>query len=207
MHLKSLLRLLSRAAALAALAGCDHSPSTPTTLPEDRIVLVKAAPGAPPLEKLHLEFWARAGDTRQVEIRYEPTGAYSGDPCLQFTIPSNGLYRKPDGTAFQKGDSVLIKIDVVDPARFDFQFAPSGLQFDPSHPAEMRVSYKWVADDANDDGVVDAKDDALRRSLGIWGREAAGGAWTRLSTTRDSDGEELRARIPGFSQYAMAGGN
>jgi hypothetical protein len=206
MRLKSIVRLLPRTAALIALASCDHS-SPPTTLPEDQIVLVKAATDAPPLEKLHVELWARAGDTRQVEIRYKGSPSYPGDPCLQFTVPSNGLYRRPDGTLFQKGDSVLIKVDVVDPKRFDFEFSPSGLQFDPSHPAEMRVSYKWVAGDANDDGVVDARDQALLKSLGIWRREAAGQPWTRLSTDRDSDGEELRARISGFSQYAMAGGN
>jgi hypothetical protein len=206
MRPKSFIRLLPRAAALLVLAGCDHA-STPTTLPEDQIVLVKAAPDAPPLEKLHVQFWAKAGDTRQVEIRYQGDAVYSGDPCLEFTVPSNGLYRRPDGTRFQKGDSVLITVDVVDPRRFAFEFSPAGLQFDPSHPAEMRVSYKWVAGDANDDGVVDSRDGALLKSLAVWRREAPGQDWTRLSTDRDRDGEELRARIPGFSQYAMAGGN
>jgi hypothetical protein len=207
MHLKTLLRLLPRAAALVALAGCDHSPSAPSTLPADRIVLVSAAPDAPALEALHVEFWAKAGDTRQVEIRYVGSPGYAGDPCLQFVIPSNGLFRKPDGTSFAKGDSVRISIDVVDPKKFDFRFSPSGLKFDPQHPAEMRVSYKWVASDANGDGVVDSKDSALLGSLAIWGREDADANWTRVSTSRDSDGQELKAKIAGFSQYAMAGGN
>jgi hypothetical protein len=189
-----------------ALAACQN-PEHPQELADGQIVLVRADPTAPPLEAQHVSFWAKAGDTKHVEIRYVSTNQYSGDKCLEFTIPSNGLYRKPDGTAFQKGDSVLITIDVVDPQHFDFRFAPSGLKFDPSHPAEMRVSYKWAAPDANGDGVVDSKDTALLNGMGIWGREADGEAWRRLSTDRDGSVEELRANIPGFSQYAMAGGN
>lgn len=199
------LRLCLSALALLA-AACDH-PHAPQELPDDRIVLVKAAPDAPPLETQHVSFWAKAGDTRHVEIRYESDSSYSGDRCLEFTVPSNGLYRMPDGRVMQKGDSVLITVDVVDPMRFDFRFSPSGLQFDPRHPAEMRVSYKWVAKDANGDGVEDDRDRALLLALAIWRQEAPGQPWTRLSTDRSGDAQELRADIPGFSQYAMAGGN
>jgi hypothetical protein len=206
MRFAKTLRLALAGLPLLALAACDD-PAQPERLPDSQIVLVRADPAAPPLETMHVSFWARAGDTKHVEIRYESTDSYSGDKCVEFNIPSNGLYKRPDGSRIQKGDSVLITLDVVDAAHFDFRFAPSGLQFDPSHPAEIRISYKWAAADANGDGVVDARDQALLNSMAVWGREAEGQQWQRLSTDRDGDARELRARIPGFSQYAMAGGN
>jgi hypothetical protein len=199
------LRLL--VPALLLLAGACDGSSGPEQLPDDRLVLVRAADDAPPLETQHVSFWAVAGVTKHVEIRYVGTDHYSGDKCVELNIPGNGLYRRPDGTRVAQGDSVLITLDVVDPAHFDFRFSPSGLQFDPEHPAEIRISYKWADDDANGDGVVDDKDRTLLASMGIWGREAPGERWQRLSTDRDGDAQELRARIPGFSQYAMAGGN
>jgi len=200
------LRLLLACAALLGAAACDGETTQPV-LTDAQIVRVRAAADAPPLETLHVQFWARAGDTKHVEIRYKGTDSYSGDKCVEFNIPGDGLYRLPSGQRIAKGDSVQITLDVVDAEHFDFRFSPSGLQFDPAHPAELRVSYKWAADDANGDGVVDARDQALLRSMAIWGREAPGTQWQRLSTDRDGNVQELRARIPGFSQYAMAGGN
>lgn len=200
-------RLISAAAVVlaAALTSCSDSPSGPSELPGSRLAFVRAASDAPPLDSLHVQVWAKAGEGRRVEIKYQKVGAYGGDKCLEFDIPGDALYRRPDGSRFAKGDSVLITIDVVDPDAFDFRFAPAGLQFDPKHPAELRVSYKWADPDLNGDGKVDDRDRSFR--FDIWRQEADATPWVRIGTTRDGDVQELRADINGFTRYAMAGPN
>ena len=193
---------LLMAGALAACSG--DSPAGPAQRPASELVFIRAAADAPPLVATQVQLWAKVGDTRDVELRYANTGGtYGGDECLEFKVPNNALWKKPDGSRFQKGDSVLITITVVDLQHFDFQFEPSGLQFSPDHPAELRISYKWADPDLNGDGVVDDRDRTF--SFGIWKQEADGLPWTRTDSKRDSNLQELRAEIYGFTRYAMAG--
>lgn len=194
--------LLSALAALT-LASCSDGPSGPGPVPPDELIFIRAAADAPPLETQQIQFWAVAGETREVEIEYADVGQYGGDECLRFKIPGNGLLRRPDGTRFERGDSVLITITVVDPDLFNFEFQPSGLRFDPDHPAELRVSFKWADPDFNNDGRVDSRDE--RFDFGIWHQALDNAPWRPLATIRDFDLEEVRADILGFSKYAMAG--
>jgi len=199
-------RFLPAAALLLAgmLSSCDGGPSGPSEKPANELVFLRAAGGAPALQTDHIEFWAKAGDGIEREIRYSNTApGYAGDECLRFKIPGNGLYKKPDGSRFQKGDSVLISVRVVDLQHFNFEFQPSGLQFDPDHPAELRISFRWADPDLNGDGVVDDRDRSF--SFGIWKQEADGLPWMRITSQRDSDLQEVRADILGFTKYAMAG--
>jgi hypothetical protein len=200
-------RLISAATLLLAttLASCSDSPSGPGELPQDQLVFIRAAANAPPLDATHVQLWAKAGEGRRVEIRYQKVGEYGGDRCLEFNIPGDALLRRPDGTAFAKGDSILITITLADPGSFNFSFAPSGLTFSQSHPAELRISYKWADPDYNGDGVVDDRDRAFR--FDIWKQEADGAPWLKIGTARDSNVEELRADIFSFTRYAMAGPN
>jgi hypothetical protein len=147
--------------------------------------------------------WAKAGENRRAFIRYEKVGNYGGDVCLEFRIPGDALWKRPDGSVVAEGDSVLITITVMDPDRFDFRFEPAGLQFRPNEPAELRISYKWADRDFNADGVVDERDE--RFEFGIWKQESDAANWFELGTIKDVDVEELRADIRGFTRYAMAG--
>ena len=198
-------RLISAASLCIAalLASCSDSPTGPGQLPEDELVFVRAAADAPPLETSQVQVWAKAGEGRRVEIKYAKVGEYGGDKCMEFDIPGDALLRRPDGTSFAKGDSILITIQVVDPDAFNFRFSPSGLKFDPEHPPELRVSYKWADPDLNDDGVVDDRDRAFR--FDIWKQETDGSDWFRIGTSRDTNLQELRAEITGFTRYAVAG--
>lgn len=199
-------RFLPAAALLLAgvLSACDGGPSGPSEKPANELVFLRAAGNAPALQTDRIEFWAKAGDGIEREIRYSNTApGYAGDECLRFKIPGNGLYKKPDGSRFQKGDSVLISVRVVDLQHFNFEFQPSGLQFDPDHPAELRISFRWADPDLNGDGVVDDRDRNF--SFGIWKQEAEGLPWMRITSQRDSDLQEVRADILGFTKYAMAG--
>jgi hypothetical protein len=203
MRIRHIPTLLAAAVLCALLPGCDN-PAGSRQVPESELTFVRAAANAPPLDSLQVHVWAKAGDERQAVIRYQKVGGYGGDICLEFKIPGNGLLKRPDGTAFQKGDSVLVTITVVDPQRFDFHFEPSGLQFSPDHPAELRVSYKWADPDLNGDGVVDGTDQ--RFNFGIWKQEYDGADWHQIGTVKDADFEELRADIRSFTRYALAGG-
>src|SRR5206468_1337140 len=77
---------------------------------------------------------------------------------LRFEVPNDGLYRKPDGTAFAAGDSIQITVTVVDTKQFRFDFQPSGLQFNPNDPARLKVEYHYADPDFNGDGSVDSGD-------------------------------------------------
>ncbi|HSU14037.1 hypothetical protein [Longimicrobium sp.] len=201
-------RILPAAALLLAgvLSSCgDGSPSGPTEKPGSELVFLRVAGNAPALQTDRIQFWAKVGDGIEREIRYANTEpGYNGDECLEFKIPGNGLWKKPDGSLFQRGDSVLISIRVVDLQHFSFEFQPAGLRFSPDHPAELRLSFRWADPDLNGDGVVDDRDRSF--NFGIWKQEADGLPWVRIGTSRDSDLQELRADISGFTKYAMAGG-
>ncbi|HEX8431581.1 MAG TPA: hypothetical protein VF625_09845 [Longimicrobium sp.] len=184
-------------ASAALLVSCKDDPSGVPTVPENELVFVRQASTAPALAATEVAFWAVAGDGRDIRVRYA-----NGENCLEFKVPGNGLLRRPDGTRFQRGDSVRITVRVTDPRRFSFEFEPSGLRFDPDHPAELRMRYRYADPDLNGDGQVDSADD--RVDFALWRQEAAGQPWSRLGTVKDADLEEVRADITGFSKYAMA---
>ncbi|HEX5725974.1 MAG TPA: hypothetical protein VFX98_10950 [Longimicrobiaceae bacterium] len=193
--------------AQAVLTACDGDPSGPEGVPSDELVFLRAAEDAPALLTDSVSFWAVAGDTREIRIPYAADGPYAGDECLRFKIPGNGLLRHPDGRPVERGDSVFITIRVVDPALFSFEFSPAGLQFDPDHPAELRVSFKWADRDYDGDGNEgDDDDERIERTFGMWRQETPASDWERIGTVRDFDLEEARADLEGFTKYALAGG-
>jgi len=202
MRIRRTSTLLAAAALCTLLTGCDN-PAQPKQVPGNELTFIRAAEDAPPLTANQVQVWAKAGEGRRVVISYQKVGEYGGDDCLEFKIPGDALWKRPDGTVFQKGDSILITITVVDPALFNFRFEPSGLQFRSDKPAELRVSYKWADRDFNGDGHED-NDDA-RFNFGFWKQETDASDWIRTGTVKDVDLEELRADIHGFTKYAMAG--
>lgn len=203
MRTRRIPALLGAALCAWSAASCDN-PAGPRQLRESDLVFVRATADAPPLDSLVIHVWAKAGESRQATIRYQKRGNYGGDICMEFKIPGNGLWRRPDGTLVAKGDSVLLTITVVDPELFNFHFEPAGLQFHPDHPAQLRVSYKWADPDFNRDGKVDSRDADF--DFGFWRQENDGDDWFEQGTVKDFDLEELRADIPGFTKYALAGG-
>ena len=53
------------------------------------------------------------------------------------------------------------------------------------------------------DGRVDEAD--RRFDFGLWRQEGSGQPWAGLVTIRDSDTEEVRATLEGFTKFAVAG--
>lgn len=180
-----------------ALLGPD-----PELVPESELVFIRAAPDAPPLESTTVSFWIRRGETREARIRYT---AYNGDgKCLLFRVPAEAPLRHPDGRAFAVGDSALVTIRVTDTTLFRFEFDPEGLEFDPAHPAELEIRYRWADPDHDGDGVIDADDARIAANFAIWHQDVPGEGWEKIRTTRLNDLLEAHAEVTGFSQYALA---
>ena len=187
-----------------ALTACTEN-TAPAGVPDAELNIVRQDSLAPPLLATRDSFWATVGDGRELVLYYQ--GAFPGDTgeeFLQFEVPGDGLYRRPDGSAFQPGDSILITVTVVDPAQFLFTFEPSGLRFDPAHPARLKIRYYNGEHDFNEDGVEDSTDLEIEQELDLWYRPLPGASWTPMGAVKFEERDEIDANIPSFSQHAVA---
>lgn len=187
----------------AILAGCETPTETqPDALPEEALTFLRLADSAPAPADSVVSFWAVRGEDREVEIRLQPEeGETEGEEFLEFEVSAASLARYPDGRRFERGDSVLITIRLVDPAKFIFHFEPAGLQFHPDHPAELEVSYAAADQDLDGDGADDEEVE-----FGFWRQERPGALWFRMGTVIVEDLSEAEAEINGFTKYALASG-
>ncbi|MGH7606038.1 MAG: hypothetical protein ACREME_01755 [Gemmatimonadales bacterium] len=193
------------ALALALLGpGCSEN-TGPAGRPDANLNVVRQDSLAPPLLTYEASFWAKVSDGREVHLNYQGTApADTGAEFLRFEVPGDGLLRRPDGTAFQDGDSILITITVIDSGRFRFRFEPAGLQFNPEHPARLRVRYFQCEQDFDGDGDEDADDERIEQLLDLWRRTGPGALWIRVGSVKFEELDELDANILAFSEYAVA---
>ncbi|MBI4408538.1 MAG: hypothetical protein HY561_02440 [Gemmatimonadetes bacterium] len=192
---------------IALLVACCDDAVDPSAegVPESDMSFVQFDVQLLPLAQKEGSFWAVKGQNRELVLRYVPEKA--GDPgeeFLEFEVSGNSLLRRPDGTAFATGDSILITVRVDDAGRFLFTFEPAGLQFDPDHPAELEVTYRLADPDLDGDGDDDSEDGEEERRLAIWRQGRAGERWFRLATVQFEDLDEAEADIVGFSRFALA---
>ncbi len=198
-------RLISALAILASASACSNS-SGPVTIPPRATLnfVVQDSTYKPILSALG-SFYAKVGEHREVRLVYQgSTPADSGAEFLRFEVPTDGLYRKPDGTAFGPTDSIRITVTVVDPKKFLFDFQPSGLQFNPSDPARLKVEYHYAQPDFNGDGTIDSRDAEIAAMLALWRREPPDTLWDNTAAVKSLALEEFDADIFSFSQYAVA---
>ncbi|HEV8266264.1 MAG TPA: hypothetical protein VGQ06_15050 [Gemmatimonadales bacterium] len=184
------------------LLGCADN-AGPGGVPDADLHIVEQDSLTPPLVASQASFWAKVGEGREIRLFYQVTPADS-DEFLRFEVPGDGLLRKPHGTAFQQGDSILITVTVLDPKRFSFQFEPSGLVFNPEHPARLKVRYFGCEHDFNGDGVEDAADTVIEQELDLWRREGPGAPWFRMGAVKFEELDELDANIGSFTEHAVA---
>ncbi len=161
---------------------------------------------APPLETLHAEFWAIAGERQTFKIRYDIPGQPE-DPSPDFfrlDLKQRTLVALPDGTPLVSGDSVLITVD-IDPVKLKVELSPDGLQFDTKDPAELQIWYLRADPDLNRDGIVDSLDTAIETdSLALWVQAGAGQPWVQLETDKNLLLKRVRADLFHFSGYIVS---
>lgn len=198
MRRNRLIRLCLLLAFPAALGACsDPSGGGGGPVPGEDLVFLRAAPDAPRLTTYDTSFVAVAGRDSEIRLRYA-----SGEEGLRFELDKDALTRRPNGTRMRDGDTITIRIRVVDSGYFNFEFQPAGLRF--AEPAELRVSYRFAHPDFNGDGDVDEDDADFE--FGWWRQEMPGQDWERVGSVRIHDLDEVRADIDGFTRYALAGG-
>ena len=194
--------------------GCTASdPSAEETRDPSEVEVIGLDANAPAIEADSVSFYAVVGKDREVEIYFDSAGVKT-DRLLRFEVRHDALYRKPDGSRFRHGDSVLIVIRVSDPASLQFDFEPSGLVFDPKHPAELTVGYGRALDAVlapaglmRDPGHGNHGGHGGGHSetdLSIWRQEQPNSLFYRLDSSVDTDDKEIEADVPGFSKYAVA---
>lgn len=199
------LKWVWAAALITGYAACSDG-SGPAGRLETDLNFVFQDSLAPPLLARRDSFWAKVGDGRELRLHYESLSdpGMPGEEFLRFEVPGDGLYRKPDGSTFSPGDSILITVTVVDSTRFLFEFEPAGLRFNPEHPARLKVRYLNANHDFDDDGGPDPDDDEIEMLLDLWRQPAPGGLWFKLGAVKFEALDELDANILGFSRFAVA---
>jgi hypothetical protein len=200
------VRAVVLALAAAGVAACSDGsgPTDGVTKPPTELNVVHVAPSSTPLFNPADSFYAVKGEDREVRIYFQDEAGAQGEEYLRLRIRPSTLLARPDGTPMAAGDSVLIHVSVVDPAQMLFQFEPTGLQFSPAEPAELKIHYDHADGDINDDGVSNSEDDTLERTLAIWRQENPADPFVRLPSLLTLETDEANADITGFSRYALA---
>jgi hypothetical protein len=203
----SLRRLLALPLALTLACSDSGGPDDGDGVkPPSDLTILRLSAQSPPLFDPEVSFYAVRGENREGEISFvdDERPGEPGEEYLELRVDAEALQSRPDGTLFAEGDSVLITVRVVDPARLLFEFEPAGLRFSPSRPAELKIHYNHADDDLDEDGDVDLDDETLELSLGIWRQENDGDPFERLGSLLIEDLEEIEAGLEGFSRYALA---
>lgn len=194
--------------ACVVAAACDSATEPETVeVDESELQFLRFPADLAPLVTREGSFWAVAGDDRELVLRYAPEPGEEGEEgeeFLRFKVRGDALSRRPDGTRFQQGDSVQITVHVDAQGRFLFDFEPSGLTFDPGHPAELKITYRRVGGDLDGDGDEDEHDRELEVKLKMWKREQPGDPWQQLGTVKFEEQKELEADITSFTGFCIA---
>ena len=190
-------RVLSYAA-VVALVACTQDIGPIGTTDADLNVLRQSA-SAPALVAVRDSFWAKSGEARQISMAYQ-----GGAELLLFEVPGDGLLRRPDGLIFRTGDSILITVTVPDPARFRFELGPTGLLFNPSNPARLRVRYANANKDFDNDGDQDLADAGIEQDLDIWYRAATGTLWFKQHAVKFEQQDEISVNVQAAAQFTVA---
>jgi hypothetical protein len=190
-------------AAIAVLVACSTVDGPPPPVPTGQLHFVLQDSSYHLLSD-SVSFYAKVGEDRRAELFYRGYSSDTGEAFLQFEVHAVSLLKRPDGSSFQPGDSILITVSVPDTNKFDFVFSPSGLQFNPADPARLHIEYNYSNHDFNGDGHQDTEDDHARSLLNVWRREPPDTLWTSQGATNSEEFEELETAILSFSHYAVA---
>jgi hypothetical protein len=152
------------------------------------------------LDRYTAAFWAVRGEERSVQINYVSSTGDTSFAFLQLTI-ADPVFVRGIGN-LQPGDSVLVTV-TIDPDDIKVSLEPTGLLF--GDPAQLRISYGGASGDLNGDGAVDATDAEIETQLlGLWYREGAESAWTRIPASQLLSDKSFTSALLHFSEYAVS---
>lgn len=155
------------------------------------------------LDNYQLAFWAARGRDQEIQINYRAADG-SWQPYVWFKVPADGLSRRPDGTTFAPGDSVLITL-AIDTATLVVTFEPTGLGFNPEAPAQLNVWYTGADPDFDASGAVDGNDSYIEQELlGVWVQEVATAPWTLVTAAQSIPNKLFTANLGHFSDYSVS---
>ena len=187
----------------AVLASCGDA-TGPDTRPPSDLTILRVAASAPPLEEDEISFYDVRGQSRDGRIYFLDSQGARGEEYLRLTFDGESILNGADGLPIAVGDSVLITVRVVDPARVQFEFEPAGIVFNPLHMPELRIRYDEADHDFNNDGQQNATDAQIETELALWRQEVVGTPYLKLPTTLMIALDEVEGLLPGFSRYAIA---
>lgn len=166
---------------------------------------IDTLPGAPTIANPVITFWARKGVDQTISMYYHALpGRHDSTTYYSLRVRAQSLFRRPDGSLIANGDSVQITITLTDLQHLVVDCQPSGLLFDPSHPATAKFSYANASHDLDGSGTVTSADTALLHALSVWRRETPTSPWIIVPSTGLFGSDEVAAAIAGFTGYALA---
>ena len=152
------------------------------------------------LDRNTVEFWAVRGEARSIQVNYLSSTGDTSAPFLQLTV-ADPVY-VPGRGDLAAGDSVLMTL-TIDPNAIKVSLEPTGLRF--GDPARLQISYGGAAGDMNGDGVVNEIDAQIETQLlGLWYREGADSAWTRIPATQSVLDKAFISELKHFCDYEVA---
>lgn len=184
----------ARVVAVVGEAADTAAVTVASGVPSGTLRFVELAENAPPLATYDTTFWVTKGRGREIEVRTAPTpGDEDGEEVLEFEVGGDALLRYPDGRPFADGDSVAIRLR-MDAERFLFHFEPSGLKFDPDHPATLEIQYRLA-----DPSYLEREGE-----FNLWKQESPESPWVRVATVQLEDVDEIEAEITSFTAFSLA---
>ncbi len=193
------LTMCRRGLPLLVIAACTSGPD-----PSGQLAILKIPASAPALFNDSVSFYAKVGRDDEGFLYFKTPAGGRGEKFARIRIRQRSLASRPDGTPFGATDSVLIVMKVVNPLELGVELLPSGIHFNPSDPAELRIEYEATKGDLNGDGQKDAKDDAIEQKLALWRQEKAGDPLVKIGTVKTDGLRELKADLVSFSRYYIA---
>jgi hypothetical protein len=178
----------------ALVAGC--SDSTAPSRPQTDLNILQLLPTAPALLQNSVSFEACQGQGTEGRLFFQNNSGEEGEEFARLTLDGNSLLAKPDGTPFGSGECVTVTMSLADPLSRDLliQLEPSGLRFDPAHPAQLRLDY----------GEAEGVDSDIENRIAIWRQEKAGDPFVQIGSAVLKDQRKVEANLTGFSRYALA---